>query len=221
VPSDVEALIERYLGSRRITAAQADVLLAQLATPGVLSASSAPAAVELHRGGRRYNTPFPQGLAGADELPEIHNGRALRTPLPGFHPPVARIADAARLSSIPPAAVVPTATATPAPVFTPSGTTPVTPLPAAAPYAAGATPVPMFSPEPASVPPAPPVEPFLPAATPVPARAPASLPPQPLAASQSAEHRDNEDSFEILVDDEVLELEPDDLLIEDADDDES
>lgn len=152
VPGDVEALIERYLGSRRITAAQADSLLAELgrgAAPAPVAVPPAPRSP-----GRRYNTPFPQGIAGADDLPLI----SPRTPLPGFYPPVA------------PLAVAPASVPAPA----------------------------VFSTEPA----------FLPLSEPPPA--------PPAAASATPERR--EDSFEILVDDDMLELEPDDLLIEDADD---
>ena len=157
VPGDIEALIERYLGSRRITAAQADGLLSEL---GRAAAPAPLAQPVLRSAGRRYNTPFPQGLAGADDLPLIGAARSPRTPLPGFHPPVApRVVTPA--SAPPPASFAPAA------------------------------------PEASSF--APPAE-------------------QPASASAEAERKD--DSFEIIVDDEVLELEADDLLIEDADADE-
>jgi len=147
-PGDIEALIERYLGSRRITAGQADALLSELGSGGALFAptrasSAAPqpegsaAQWERRPDRRRYNTPFPQGLAGVDELPVISRG--LRTPLPGFHAPV------------------------PSRSVAPIALTPV------------------------------------------------SAP--PIAAEADVARTD--DSFEIVVDDEVLELEADDLLIED------
>ena len=155
VPSDIEALIERYIGKRRVTAAQADALLGELGGTAATALSSQAAAASELRPRRRYNTPFPQGIAGADELPELRAGRGLRTPLPGFH-----FAARPAVPSVPP-------------------------------------------PEPAVV---------TAAVTPAPD-------PQPMAASADADP--SEDSFEILVDDEVLELEPDDLLVVDAGDDDA
>jgi hypothetical protein len=207
-PSDIEALIERYLGSRRITAAQADVLLNELSAgsaplspapvsiPAPSRASSVPAP-DLRAGRRSYNTPFPQGLVGADQVPELNSGRGLRTPLPGFLQAVKHGSAPAAASLPPPPSVFspPSASAAWLPAPEESSVVPMarTPVPAAL------TPVPAAFPV-SSMPP------------------PAAMSSPPLAASERA---DREDSFEILVDDEMLELEADDLLIEDVSDDEA
>ena len=207
-PSDIEALIERYLGSRSITAAQADVLLNELSagraplvapsTPPSISASALAAAAaprEYQRERRRYNTPFPQGIAGADDMPELYPVRGLRTPLPGFHPAAKQTPAGAGFTPAPNVFSPPSASAAWLPAPEESAVLPVarTPVPAAL--------------------------------TPVPAAFPAATEPPPAAASSqpmaAAEDSSKEDSFEILVDDEMLELEADDLLIEEVGEDEA
>lgn len=221
VPSDIDALIERYLGSRRITAAQADDMLLALQSGSVaLATPSGPASVsslppDVRRERRRYNTPFPQGLAGADELPQLNSGRGLRTPLPGFYPPVKPAVASTPAPSFtrPPPSVFspPSASAAWLPAPEESAVIPV----ARTPVPASLTPVPAAFAEPSVYPPAADSQP--PAASEPASRSSrpmAAVTPQPMAAGTA--HK--EDSFEILVDDEVLELEADDLLIEDVTD---
>jgi hypothetical protein len=230
VPSDIDALIERYLGTRRITAAQADAMLQALQSgSGSLppaSASNPPPGLPPNlRTGRRYNTPFPQGLAGADELPELNSGRGLRTPPPGFYPPVkpavAPMSTSMSMSTPPPPSVFspPSASAAWLPAPEESAVIPV----ARTPVPASLTPVPAAFPPDSVFPPAPrsafpPATDLPPPAAGEPAprssRPVAAVSPQPMSAADAGK----EDSFEILVDDEMLELEADDLLIEDVTD---
>lgn len=210
VPGDIEALIERYLGSRRISAAQADVLLRDLgagsaapaSVPPPRAAASAPIS-EFRREHRRYDTPFPQGIAGADDLPDFNTGRGMRTPPPGFYPP------ARPGTPLPPRAATPAPARTPTPI-PPGFNTPPPPAVFSPPSASAAW---LPAPEESAVVPVS-RTPVPAALTPVPAAFPAPSQPPPAAAVAAQ----REDSYEILVDDEVLELEPDDLLIEDVTD---